>query len=103
MEEEKLLDVTERHVVSGRYAQMDGKWRIVPRGEAWSALGAPALADEDLDRFQEIALVSERDPKFDLLERRTICCQCSWNGTHVPHALEGNGGNTCLIGSRSQR
>ena len=48
-------------------AQVDGKWRIVPRGEAWNALG-DRLSDEDLDRFQEIALLvlGERDPKFDL-------------------------------------
>lgn len=48
-------------------AQIDGKWRIVPRGEAWNALGN-RLSDEDLDRFQEIALLvlGERDPKFDL-------------------------------------
>lgn len=48
-------------------AQVDGKWRIVPRGEAWNALGN-RLSDEDLDRFQEIALLvlGERDPKFDL-------------------------------------
>ena len=48
-------------------AQVDGKWRIVPRGEAWNALGN-RLSDEDVDRFQEIALLvlSERDPRFDL-------------------------------------
>ena len=48
-------------------AQIDGKWRIVPRGEAWNALGN-RLSDEDLDRFQEIALLvlGERDPRFDL-------------------------------------
>lgn len=48
-------------------AQVDGKWRIVPRGEAWNALGN-RLSDEDLDRFQEIALLvlGERDPKFGL-------------------------------------
>lgn len=48
-------------------ARVDGKWRIVPRGEAWNTLGN-RLSDEDLDRFQEIVLLvlCERDPKFDL-------------------------------------
>ena len=48
-------------------AQVDGKWRIVPRSEAWNVLGN-RLSDEDLDRFQEIALLvlGERDPKFGL-------------------------------------
>ena len=48
-------------------ARGDGKWRIVPRGEAWNTLGN-RLSDEDLDRFQEMALLvlGERDPKFDL-------------------------------------
>ena len=47
--------------------QLDGKWRIVPRGEAWNTLGN-RLSDKDLEHFQEIALLvlGERDPKFDL-------------------------------------
>lgn len=50
-------------------AQVDGKWRVVPRGEAWNTLGN-RLSDEDLDRFQEMALLvlGEQDPKFDLLK-----------------------------------
>lgn len=48
-------------------ARLDGKWRIVPRGEVWNTLGN-RLSDEDLEHFQEMALLvlGERDPKFDL-------------------------------------
>lgn len=47
--------------------QRNESWKMISRGEAWSALGA-RLTDEDLDRFQQMALVvlGEKDPKFDL-------------------------------------
>jgi hypothetical protein len=47
--------------------QQNEIWRIVGRGEAWDALGN-RLNDEDLTRFQELAVtvLSDRDPQFDL-------------------------------------
>ena len=47
--------------------QRNENWKIISRGEAWSALG-PRLCNEDLDCFQKaaVAVLGERDPKFDL-------------------------------------
>ena len=47
--------------------QRDEKWRLVARGEAWSALGS-RITDKDLDRLKEMAVtvLGERDPQFDL-------------------------------------
>jgi hypothetical protein len=47
--------------------QRNEAWKIISRGEAWSALG-PRITDEDLDRFQKMALriLGEKDPKFEL-------------------------------------
>lgn len=47
--------------------QRDENWKMISRGEAWSALG-PRLCDEDLECFQKAALIvlGERDPKFEL-------------------------------------
>jgi hypothetical protein len=48
-------------------SQRNENWKVISRGEAWSALG-PQLANADLDRFQIAAkvILGERDPKFDL-------------------------------------
>lgn len=42
-------------------------WKVISRGEAWSALG-PRITNEGLDRFQEMALrvLSEIDPQLEL-------------------------------------
>lgn len=47
--------------------QRNEAWKIVSRGEAWSALG-PRITDQDLERFQKMALriLDEKDPQFDL-------------------------------------
>ncbi len=47
--------------------QRNEAWKIISRGEAWSALG-PRITDEDLDRFQRMALriLGEKDPQFAL-------------------------------------
>ena len=47
--------------------QRNENWKMISRGEAWSALG-PRLTNADLDRFHDMALVvlGERDRKFDL-------------------------------------
>jgi hypothetical protein len=47
--------------------QRNEAWKVISRGEAWSALG-PRITDEDLDRFQKMALriLGEKDPQFDL-------------------------------------
>jgi hypothetical protein len=47
--------------------QHNEDWKIISRGEAWTALG-PRLANDDLDRFKTAALavLSESDPKLEL-------------------------------------
>jgi hypothetical protein len=46
--------------------QRNENWKIISRGESWSALG-PRLSNDDLDRFQNTVLLvlSERDPKLE--------------------------------------
>src|SRR5439155_4005375 len=48
--------------------QRDERWKFVSRFEGWQTLGR-FLFDNDLDRFQKVALrvLSQRDPKLDLL------------------------------------
>jgi hypothetical protein len=47
--------------------QRNENWKIISRGEAWTALG-PRLTNDDLDRFQNAALtvLGENDPKLEL-------------------------------------
>lgn len=51
--------------------QSNENWKVLSRGESWTALG-PQLTNDDLDRFHEAALLvlSERDPKFDLVPEK---------------------------------
>lgn len=86
-------------------AQVDGKWRIVPRGEAWNALG-DRLSDEDLDRFQEIALLvlGERDPKFGL--PKEDCYAANVLGKELKYSArlrKGIAETLALMGSRSEK
>ena len=86
-------------------AQVDGKWRIVPRGEAWNALGN-SLSDEDLDRFQEIALLvlGERDPKFDLpKEERYAANVLGKELKYSARLRKGIAETLALMGSRSEK
>lgn len=48
-------------------ALKDGWWRVTKRKELWNALGT-RLFDKDLDNFKQcvVAVLTERDPKFDL-------------------------------------
>jgi hypothetical protein len=47
--------------------QRNENWKVISRGEAWSALG-PRVSNDDLDRFQKAAItvLGERDPKLEL-------------------------------------
>ena len=85
-------------------AQIDGKWRIVSRGETWNALGN-RLADEDLDRFQEIALLvlGEQDPKFNLpKEERYAANVLGKELTYSTRLRKGMAETLALLGSRPQ-
>lgn len=48
-------------------SQSDEQWKVISRGEAWSALG-PFLSDAALERIGRVVVevLSERNPKFDL-------------------------------------
>lgn len=86
-------------------AQVDGKWRIVPRGEAWNAL-RNGLSDEDLDRFQEIALLvlGERDPKFGLpKEERYAASVLGKELKYSARLRKGIAETLALMGSRSEK
>ena len=82
-------------------AQVDGKWRIVPRSEAWNALGN-RLLDEDLDRFQEIALLvlGERDPKFDMPKEE---CYPANGLKYSARLRKGIAETLALLGSRPEK
>ena len=84
--------------------QRDEKWRFVVRGEAWSALGN-RITDEDLDRLEEtaVAVLGERDPKFDLPKEERFAA--SIHGKELKHSRllrEGMAETLALVGSRSE-
>ena len=84
--------------------QLDERWRIVARGEAWSALGN-RITDEDLDRLQEtaVAVLGERDPEFDLPKEGRFAA--SIHGKQLKHSRflrEGLAETLALVGSRSE-
>lgn len=84
--------------------QLDEKWRFVVRGEAWSALGN-RITDEDLDRLEEtaVAVLGERDPKFDLPKDERF--SASIHGKELKHSRllrEGMAETLALVGSRSE-
>ena len=83
---------------------IDEKWRLVARGEAWNALGA-RVTDADLDRLQQtaIAVLGERDPKFDLPNEQRHAATI--HGKQLKHSRflrEGLAETLALIGSRPE-
>ena len=84
--------------------QRDEKWRLVVRGEAWSALGKQ-ITDEDLARLEEmvVAVLGERDPKFDLPKKQRFAA--SIYGKQMKHSAllrEGIAETLALVGSKSE-
>lgn len=82
--------------------QHNEKWRFVARGEAWDSLGN-RITDGDLDRFQEmaVAVLGERDPKFDLpKEERYAASIHDKVLTHSSLIRNGVAETLALIGSR---
>ena len=85
-------------------SQLDERWRIVVRGEAWSALGNQ-MTDEDLDRLQEtaVAVLEERDPKFDLQKEERFAASVHGKLLKYSRFLrEGLAETLALVGSRSE-
>lgn len=83
--------------------QQNENWKMISRGEAWSALG-PRLFNEDLDRFQNAALtvLGERDPRFELPKEERFAA--SIHGKVMKHSeslRKGMAETLALLGSRS--
>ena len=84
--------------------QRDEKWRVVARGEAWSALGSH-VTDGDLDRLQEttVTVLGERDPQFDLpQEQRFAASVYEKQMQHSARLREGLTETLALVGSNSK-
>lgn len=82
--------------------QTDERWRFVARGEAWNALGN-RITDNDLDRFEAtaIAVLSERDPKFDLPKEERFAASIHGKDLeHSPLLRKGIAETLALLGSR---
>ncbi len=82
--------------------QRDEKWRVLSRGEAWSALGA-RVTDDDLDRLKETILrvLKEDDPKFTLPKEERYAAGI--HGKVLRHSSmlrEGLAETLALLGSR---
>ncbi len=85
-------------------SQRNENWRMVSRGEAWSALG-PRLCNEDLNRFHKTAVrvLGERDPQFDLTPEERFTA--SIHGKVLQHSTSlrrGIAETLALLGSRSR-
>jgi len=82
--------------------QNNEKWRFVARGEAWNFLGS-RITDDDLDRFQKaaIAVLGERDPKFDIPKEERFAASIHGKVlAHSPLIRKGLAETLALIGSR---
>lgn len=82
--------------------QRNENWKVISRGEAWSALG-PRLSNEDLDRFQKavVVVLGERDPKFELPPDERFAA--SVHGKTIKHSTsirKGFSETLALLGSR---
>ncbi|TAJ08746.1 MAG: hypothetical protein EPO61_07495 [Nitrospirae bacterium] len=82
--------------------QRNEAWKVISRGEAWAALG-PRISDEDLDRFQKMALqiLGEKDPQFELeKEERYAASIHGKTLTHSRSIREGVAESLALLGAK---
>jgi hypothetical protein len=82
--------------------QRNEAWKVISRGEVWAALG-PRITDEDLDRFQNMALriLGEKDPQFALPKEERYAA--SFHGHSLQHSRsirEGVAESLALLGSK---
>ena len=82
--------------------QRNENWKIISRGEAWTALG-PRLTNDDLDRFQQTALLvlGENDPKLELPPDERL--MASFRGKVLQHSYSLRNGiaeTLALLGSK---
>jgi len=79
----------------------DGVWKFTARYEGWYCLGS-RLYDEHLDklRLQTITVLSEPDPKFELLPEERFCATIKGKVTKYSHNLRrGLAESLALLGS----
>jgi hypothetical protein len=84
--------------------QRNEVWKVIPRAEAWSALGS-RITDEDLDRFQKMAIriLGEKDPKFELPQDDRYAA--SMHGKVLVHSRslrEGVAESLALLGAKGK-
>ena len=82
--------------------QRNEAWKIISRGEAWSALG-PRITDDDLDRFQKMALriLGENDPRFELPKDERFAASIRGKVlTHSRSIREGVAESLALLGAK---
>jgi len=82
--------------------QRNEKWKMISRGEAWSALGS-WLTNDDLNRFQKLAIsvLSEEDPKFDLPIEERFYSSIDGNKQFYSDSIrEGVAESLALMGSK---
>jgi hypothetical protein len=79
--------------------QRNENWKMISRGEAWSALG-PRLTNTDLDRFHSMAItvLGERDSKFDLPIDERFAAGITLS--HSESIREGVAESLALLGSK---
>jgi hypothetical protein len=83
--------------------QRNELWKVTSRGEAWAALG-PRINDEDVERFQKMALriLGEKDPQFELpKDERYAAAIHGKSLLHSRSIREGVAESIALLGSRS--
>lgn len=83
--------------------QRNESWKVISRGEAWSALG-PRITDEDLDRFRKMVLriLGEKDPQFELPKDERYAA--SIHGKVMSHSRsirEGAAESLALLGAKA--
>ena len=82
--------------------QRNESWKMISRGEAWTALG-PRINDEDLKHFKKMAvrILEEKDPQFELPKGERYAA--SIHGKSLLHSRslrEGIAESLSLLGAR---
>lgn len=79
--------------------QRNESWKMLSRGEAWSALGS-RVTDADLDRFEKLAIrvLGEQDPQFEVPKDERLFSEKKL--THSRALREGIAETLALLGAR---
>ncbi len=83
-------------------SQTDEQWKVISRGESWTALGSH-LFDADLERLGKVAVdvLGERNPKFDLPPERRFSASAEGKSlAHTTGLRRGLAETLALLGSK---